>query len=375
MGSQYLTPDLFFPEAFELWLNRRTMTAPAGINLVMRPTNVKFLSKRSIKDYRACAVALGKFFKHLRLGDIHPGHMTEYQRARAYCDNTGCVDGGWKKPCGSNRILKEIDLLVRILKGARLWGEEQKTDFTRVSREELEVDRAMDPEQQDHFLKTAASRDDWHFVLWYACVGLQTAAATNELRSLRLGDIVLGQPGFEMIHIRPEGAKNKYRIRTIPLEGQAIWAMGKLIERANSLGSVSFHHYLFPLRQARGEWDPTKPMSDSGLKKRWNAVREKAGLDWLRPYDLRHTGITRMAEAGVPIDVAMSLVGHMTMAMHRRYTSISQGSKRKWLKTTWSSSKESDPTEGMDPRKGNAKPPRRVNQSSNGFAQKRSQTA
>jgi hypothetical protein len=48
------------------------------------------------------------------------------------------------------------------------------------------------------------------------------------------------------------------------------------------------------------------------------------------------TGITRMAEAGVPIQVIMSFAGHMTMRMQLHYTTISMQAKRKWAEDTWS---------------------------------------
>ena len=330
---------MYFMDAFDAWISQRVMTAPDNVTLVLKPVNARYLAPRSIKDYRATAAALNKFFAKLRLGEIHQGHLQEYQTARAYCDVSACVDGAWEKPCGANRIRKEIDLLVRMLRAAKLWGDEQKEDFVRVRREESDVRRALTPEEQAHFLRTAASREDWHFVLWYACVGLQTAASTDELRSLQIGDVSVGRRGFEMIHIRwkAEGIKNKYRVRPVPLEGQAVWAMEKLLERAAKLGATQFHHYLFPLGGRGGHaYDPGKPMSESGLKKRWEAVRVAAGLPWLRPYDLRHTGITRMAEAGVPVEVAMSMVGHMTLQMHRHYTAISGNSQRRWMSATWS---------------------------------------
>jgi len=147
-----------------------------------------------------------------------------------------------------------------------------------------------------------------------------------------------------ILQIRREGAKNKYRIRTIPLETpEVIWALARLVERARSLGAAAPHHYLFPIQEAKGHYNPNRAMSDSGLKKRFNAVRAAANLDWLRPYDLRHTAITRMAEAGVPIQVVMSFAGHMTQRMQQHYTAISLTAKRKWARSTWSE----DPAQGF----------------------------
>jgi integrase len=72
-------------------------------------------------------------------------------------------------------------------------------------------------------------------------------------------------------------------------------------------------------------------MSVSGIKAGWGEVRTASGLTWFRQYDCRHTAITRLAEAGVPVDVIMSRAGHVSEKMRRHYTHISQSSQRKWL--------------------------------------------
>jgi integrase len=169
----------------------------------------------------------------------------------------------------------------------------------------------------------------------YITGALQTTAGPNELRQLRLGDLVLeGREPY--IQIPRAGAKNKYRKRAIPLITEdAVWAMEGLVARARELGAWSPVHYLFPLQRSRTHYDPNRPMSESGLKKPWDALRKDAAMPELRIYDLRHTGITRMAEAGVPLPVAMSFAGHMTPQMQRRYTAICMAAQRQWGAAVW----------------------------------------
>jgi integrase len=330
---QTLSAHLLFPDAFDLWIAHREVSPDAYAS------DISYLSAKTIKDYRTCAVALGKFFAKLPLNKIHPGNLTAYQNARAL--NILRVSGAkgvqethpWVKRAGANRIRKEIDLLRQILRSARLWGDEEKRSFVPLRRVENDVPRAMQPEEQDRFLRVAASKEPWQFVYWYSVLALRTTASTNELRSLRIGDVLLSQG---VLQIRREGAKNKYRMRTIPLETpDVIWALERLIERAKAMGAAEPYHYLFPVQESRGKYDPTHPMSDSGLKKRWADVRSAAGLEWLRPYDLRHTAITRMAEAGTPIQIIMAFAGHMTLRMQQHYTAISMMAKRKWARSVW----------------------------------------
>ena len=70
-------------------------------------------------------------------------------------------------------------------------------------------------------------------------------------------------------------------------------------------------------------------MSDFGLFKMWNEVRDASGLEF-PPNNVRHTAITRYAEAGTPIQVILSYAGHMSLKMQMHYTWISEQAKRKW---------------------------------------------
>jgi integrase len=361
---QELSQDLNFSEAFAAWISHRIIQTN-GVR-----TNASYLAKKSERDYRVCAKALEKFFGRLRLEQIHPGYLMEYQQARATnpstmnglwrCRRGSLVRGEfntrpdaeawakehggewevtqtlWAYPAGANCVRKEIALLIRILRAARLWGDEDElraAGFQRLRPVESDIERAMTIEEQHRFLHTAASREEFRLIYWYSIVALQTTAGTNELRALRLGDVLLND---RIIQIPRGGAKNKYRMRAIPLvTDDAVWAMENLLARAQSLGARSAAHFLFPFRKCKGPYDPTRPMSESGLKKPWDEVRKAAGLPELRIYDLRHTGITRMAEAGVPLAVAMTFAGHMTEQMQRRYTAICMSAQRGWGESVW----------------------------------------
>lgn len=317
-----LTGDSIFHEAFEVWISRRLMLHPT------LQTNVRYISERTEWDYRQYYRALEKFFVGMRLGDIHAGNLHAYQRARAF------ADGAWEQQAGANRIRKEVEMLVRMLKEACVWTKEKSDEYHRLASVESDIPRAMSQEEQDRFLTIAGSSDGWGLIYNYAVAALQTTASTNEMRALRIGDVSLSQ---RIVQIRRAGAKNKYRMRSIPLEtDDVIGAFEALIFRSRQLGATGPQHYLFPFRVTINQYDPTRGMSDSGLKRQWDIVRQAAQLPWLRPYDLRHTGITRMAENGTPIAVIMGFAGHMTLRMQQHYTSISMASLRKHAASTWS---------------------------------------
>jgi integrase len=160
------------------------------------------------------------------------------------------------------------------------------------------------------WLEVAKTQERWWLVWWYSVLAFETSMSTNEIRSLRLGDVNLYHG---VVSIGSAGAKNRYRVRTIPLVSAEVkWVTEQLVARAKDLGAGSPMHYLFPFRRPPGPWDPTRSMTASGIKRQWEEVREAAGLKWFRPYDTRHTAITRWAESGMNIADIMALAGHMS---------------------------------------------------------------
>jgi integrase len=74
--------------------------------------------------------------------------------------------------------------------------------------------------------------------------------------------------------------------------------------------------------------DPTKPIGR--WKEAWESAKIRAGVS-CRFHDLRHTGCTRMLEAGIPFSVVATVMGwspSTTVRMSRRYGHIGQSSQR-----------------------------------------------
>jgi integrase len=83
--------------------------------------------------------------------------------------------------------------------------------------------------------------------------------------------------------------------------------------------------HLFPFSNRVRPVDPNRPATT--IKTSWESVRKKAGVD-CRFHDLRHTALTKMAEAGVPESTMLALAGHMSRAMLERYSHIRMQTKR-----------------------------------------------
>jgi integrase len=102
--------------------------------------------------------------------------------------------------------------------------------------------------------------------------------------------------------------KNKFRIRTLPLNGDALWAVRTLVEMAEKKGSFAQNHYLVPGRpnklppgsdRYKSHFDPLRPAGS--YRKAWESLRAEAGKEYprllaVRRYDLRHNACTKLLE-------------------------------------------------------------------------------
>lgn len=316
LNSSMVTPQdlkvFTFARAAKHWLEYKSFTSPSG--------RARFVSPRSLVDLHQYVGTLNKVFEHKLLASINAGHIRQYQLDRA----AGKLSEKGKE-VGPNKINQEVGTLIRILKYANLWSSELEEIYMPLQREESDIPKALSPSEQNHWLTVARSNPKWHFVYWYSLLGFDCPLSTNEARGLRLGDLDLDN---NLVMVRVRNSKNKYRTRSIPMSDTARWAVDRLIERAREAGAVSPQHYLMPFRLSH-TWHPERPMTVSGIKKPWDAVRKAANLTWFTPYGLRHTSITRYAEAGTPMAVLMSLAGHMSRKMQDHYTHISEQAKRK----------------------------------------------
>jgi integrase len=64
------------------------------------------------------------------------------------------------------------------------------------------------------------------------------------------------------------------------------------------------------------------------LRKAWRAACRKARHPGLILHDLRRTAVRNLERAGVSRSVAMSLTGHATEAVYRRYAIVDAASQR-----------------------------------------------
>lgn len=326
-----LTPDMLFEQAAAEFIALRSMApgaAPAA----------QYVRKNTEKAWRRHSSSLALFFGGMPLSAIHWYNMRAYQQVRVAGDPPFIRKRRPHEqpaPCPvlPQQVNQELGFLKRLKKMALCWSAEDQLYFMELQDQESEVLRCLTPEEQARWLDVSRSRARWELVHWYSLAAFDTTMSTNELRLLQIGNINLQQ---RMISVPWPAAKNKYRKRLIALESaDVLWAFDRLLGRAAEMGAHGPLHYLFPFRITRAlQCYPDRPMTDSGLKRVWQEVRDATGLTWFRPYDTRHTGATRLAEQGTPVDIIMARMGHASKRMHAHYTHISVQAQRRWLRGT-----------------------------------------
>jgi integrase len=301
-----LSPSLPFRQAAQQWLDARQFG--------QIKSKVRYCAPATLKFYANVLHALTLFFGSLPLEEIHLGNVESYRLERS-------------EKAGPNKIIQEENVLIAILKRAGCWSAEMAEQYEPIQRVESDIPRALSPQEQAHWLEIAKSNPRWQIVYWYSMIAFRTTASNCEMRGIRLQDINLYQ---QVVTIQSPHAKNKFRIRTVPLPPDALWAMERLIERARSCGSTLPHQFLFPIATSKYSWNPERCCTEWAIRRPyWEEVQGAANLPDFTLHHLRHTAITRMAEAGVPMPVILSLAGHISMRMQQHYTSISDQAKRK----------------------------------------------
>jgi integrase len=289
-------------KAAQVWLDGRRHKTARGTQVLEG-----FLSKVIVREFPARCLA-----------EVTADNIRAYQAARA-------------KVVAPRTINAEMAVLRGMMKAAKLWG--RIADDYKPLKEPRGPGRALQPEEEAALFRTAASRPQWHVAYCAAVLAANTCCRGGEIKGLRLADVDLFN---KVIAIRRDSTKTDAGARVVPLNDAAMWALGRLLERAQALGASEPQHYLLPLERQHqsklGEsckgkgFDPAQPMRS--WRTAWRKLAEQAGLKALRFHDLRHHGITKLAEAGVPDQTLMAIAGHVSREMLEHYSHVRAEAKR-----------------------------------------------
>jgi len=246
----------------------------------------------------------------------------------------GAVDRvvhGWiADECGRSTVKNSLAILVRVMEQAvrdgivdrnpaRVTGWQR--DYQRAE-DELDDPRSLalpDWESLSQLAAALVQRSAGNFAGWGEVVifAACTAARIGEVSGVRAGDIdrrtwtwkVRRQTTTAPGGLIDKGTKGK-RARTVPL----IEEVRELVTRRADAVGVDPAARLFT--GPRGGKITTAVLRDAT---HWDEVVTELGYEHLRRHDLRHTGLTWMADARVPVHVLRKIAGHGSLMTTQRY--------------------------------------------------------
>jgi integrase len=226
-------------------------------------------------------------------------------------------------------VNNEILVYAGMLRDAKLWRR-ISADYKRLKVEKSDVPDALTRDEAYRLLQVAHTASENAVAPYAAVLAYSTGMRSREIKQLQIGAIRLDGENPQL-QVKRATTKTNKGARFVALDTMACWAIRRLLDRAKRLGASSNEHYLLPtLRDKHTRatdplhggtgWDPMHPQSSFDAE--WDDVREKAKIKHRRFHDLRHSYVTRCAEAGIPLQVVQSQVGHVGVSMTELYTHI-----------------------------------------------------
>jgi integrase len=252
----------------------------------------------------------------------------------------------------------ELQILINVLKEANLWAPVGE-HYRRLKEPESEVGQALSVEQLGWLEATASSKDAWMVAYSAEVLAANTGLRGGEIKKLRIGMLDLEK---RRIRILRASTKTNAGARLVELNQAATQAATKVYMRAQMLCARDPDHYLLPCDLSRHtkSTDPLKggrgfdvTRHQQSWRTAWRNLRKAAAdrileqaktekrdlsaeerdkvklFQNIRFHDLRHTFVSLMGERGVPLQIVQAMVGHMSAAMVRYYTHISNSAARK----------------------------------------------
>lgn len=195
----------------------------------------------------------------------------------------------------ASTINREIALVRRALTLAHQAGKISAVPFFRALPEPPARTGFVEPEQYVALRDAMPEHLRCLFIVAYHC-----GCRLGELLQLRWEQVDM-EAGFIRLE---EGQTKTKRARTLPIYG----------EMREALEAQPQGRYVFT-RQGR-------PIRD--IREAWRAATAAAGLPGLLFHDLRRTAVRNLERSGINRAVAMSITGHTTESVYRRYDIVSE---------------------------------------------------
>src|ERR1700731_255557 len=292
-----LPTELPLNDACEIYLDRRK----------------RYMRPRSLEAYKYHFRTLTSFFDpNRRLSSFHEGDLRDFQEWRS-------LPGTDHGKAGPSLINHELGALAQVLKLAGLWIPISNY-YERLPEKSWSHPKVLTAEEEDRFFRFAASKPRWRTAYNSARLTANSPISGCELRTLRLENLRLNQvpPKVNV----SEAAKNKHRIRAVPLNETALAAIRELLLLARERGSIEPGHHTIAFRHKNGTYVPKRPASPYFVRTAFRAIGRACGLRWVTPTTFRHQAITKLLESGAPDETVRAIAGHVSQRAMSYYSHI-----------------------------------------------------
>lgn len=259
------------------------------------------LSPRTYLDYSHYIKTLSAHFHELTLLEIDGNMLRSYQDLRCQTVGPGAIN-------------KELGLVIQIRKHIN----QPISDYQPLPPPES-TGRALSPSEEtvwERVCKSAADHPTWDVAALCSLLGMKTGLWPGEILSLKLKDIIFGNPSYCVVQRR--GHKRVRQERIVVLIEGAEWAAKKLLKRAKEkCGCADPEHFLIPYTNKDHTFDPEKPARDyrNGMEHLLALCDTK-----FRRYDLRHHAISKaLSNPKVSLAAASLHFGQISSHMKKRY--------------------------------------------------------
>lgn len=264
--------------------------------------------KRSWKKDVELVGKLKDHFKDCYLDSLNPDSVERFlnvlkQRGKTMPQREGQVFKPYK-PATLNRYIACLKTIVnRAIANNQL--DRNPIKGVKLFKENNVRERVLDQAEYEALLANCGKHLRPMVILAYA-----TGMRRGEILGLRWDQLNLAN---KVIQLTPEDTKTN-EAREIPLDDD-------LVEVLKSVQRLVGCPYVFTHKR--------KPIKD--IKTAFNRACIEAGIEDFHFHDLRHCAITNARKAGVPDHVIMSISGHKTTHMLRRYDRVDRDDRKEAL--------------------------------------------
>lgn len=234
----------------------------------------------------------------LRLDEITSQHVTGFIAQHGHLE--------------ASTVNRDLRTLRRALSLAVEWGKLDRMPKVTLAKGEKRRERVLADEEAERYL--AACPQPWREV---ATVLLGTGMRPGEAYTLRWDNVLLNGAGG-LIHITQGKTKAAKRmLPMVPAVYQALKARHEALDRPAT-------GWVFPAGSASGhiEESSAKQWHAKALATLEKARKENPDLREIMPFEpycLRHTALTKLADAGCDAFTLARIAGHSSIAITQRY--------------------------------------------------------